>query len=423
MIIEYPEQTELYLTGDIGFEVSSRNFINEVKAVTSPNLYVHIDSLGGSTLDSISIYNALKDYTGTKTAIIDGVAMSAASYILMAFDKIVAKPNALLMLHNPLVEHCEGNAKEIAKVVSTLNDLTEIYVDAYASRTGKSPEDIQEILDAETYFTAQEALDIGLIDEIEITSAKPLCKDILTQAVQTRLVAYNKNKFMTTEETLKPQEESTVEQEVSTVVEEQQEAQQEPIYTVEEAQAVLDTAKEINTYEAYKLAYEQIGKAIEGIEDKSAFADILKQLEDLIKETEPTPVEEEVEEQPTEEPTAEGEVEQSEEAPVDDDKKRRNDIITFAEDINQDGTLDKLLIEALAGDMSLDEFKTASCKLLSVAKAKQSFKSLLYGQKTEGVEKPVLRRKSDYTEYYNNLRTAGRLEEAKQFKAKFNNIF
>ena len=66
MIIEYPDQTELYLTGDIGFEVSSRNFINEVKAVTSPNLYVHIDSLGGSTLDSISIYNALKDYTGTK---------------------------------------------------------------------------------------------------------------------------------------------------------------------------------------------------------------------------------------------------------------------------------------------------------------------------------------------------------------------
>ena len=403
MIIEYPEQTELYLTGDIGFEVSSRNFINEVKAVTSPNLYVHIDSLGGSTLDSISIYNALKDYTGTKTAIIDGVAMSAASYILMAFDKIIAKPNALLMLHNPLVEHCEGNAKDISKVVSTLNSLTEIYVEAYASRTGKTPAQIQEILDMETYFTAEEALEIGLIDEIETTSAKSLSKDILTQAVQTRLVAYNKNKHFMTQETLEPTQESTVE------------TQQEDIYTVEQAQAVLDTAKEINTNEAYKLAYDQISKAIEVIEDKSVFADILNQLETLIKETEPTSVEESEEQSTQEESTEESEVE--------DDKKRRNDIVAFAQDINQDGTLDKLLIEALAGDMSLDEFKTASCKLLSVAKAKQSFKSLLYGQKTEGVAKPVLRRKSDYTEYYNTLRTEGRLEEAKQFKAKFNNIF
>ena len=73
--------------------------------------------------------------------------------------------------------------------------------------------------------------------------------------------------------------------------------------------------------------------------------------------------------------------------------------------------------------MTLEDFKTKSCKLLSVSKAKQSFKALLHAANNTTVAKPILRRKSDYIAYYNTLNAEGKTEQAKAFRTKYNNIF
>lgn len=164
---ETQNKTDLYLTGDIGFDISAKNFIKSLQAVNTPNICVHIDSLGGNVFDGLSIYNALKDYTGKKTAIIEGVCASAASYILMAFDEVIAKANALLMIHNPLVENISGNASELLRVSSTLAELSKIYIDAYTERTHLPYDYIKEMMDNETYFNAQQAKEKGFVDIIE----------------------------------------------------------------------------------------------------------------------------------------------------------------------------------------------------------------------------------------------------------------
>ena len=129
---------------------------------------VDINSPGGSVFDGFSIYNSLKSHPAQKNIKISGVAASIASVIAVAGDKVEAPENAMIMIHKPLITGFLAlNADALRKHAETLDKLEDGILSAYRNRMTKTlDEEISEMMRDTTWFTAGEALDIGLIDEI-----------------------------------------------------------------------------------------------------------------------------------------------------------------------------------------------------------------------------------------------------------------
>jgi ATP-dependent protease ClpP protease subunit len=129
---------------------------------------VEIHSEGGSVFEGFAIYDALREYSGPKKCVISSSAFSIASFIPMAFDEVEITPNGYMMLHSPYVA-VEGNDEELAKQSQLLSQLKSNMVQAYCTKTGKTPDEVQAILSRETYFSASEAVAAGLANRITQT--------------------------------------------------------------------------------------------------------------------------------------------------------------------------------------------------------------------------------------------------------------
>lgn len=166
------ERSELYLYGDIsteswwGDEVTPKDFKKDLDECSGP-LDVHINSGGGEVFAGQAIYNMLKRYDGGDvTVYIDGLAASIASVIAMAGDRIVMPENAMLMIHNAWT-YAAGNRDYMRKIADELEKLDGVIRDVYVSRTGGEAQTFADLMAAETWFTAQEAKEAGLVDEVE----------------------------------------------------------------------------------------------------------------------------------------------------------------------------------------------------------------------------------------------------------------
>ena len=126
---------------------------------------VIISSPGGEIFSASEIYSALKSYVGKVTVKITGLAASAASVITMAGDKVVMSPTAQLMIHN-VSTFGEGDYKDFEHVVEELRQANKSISSAYMLKTNKTQEELLELMDRETWFTAADALEHGFIDEI-----------------------------------------------------------------------------------------------------------------------------------------------------------------------------------------------------------------------------------------------------------------
>jgi ATP-dependent Clp endopeptidase proteolytic subunit ClpP len=125
---------------------------------------VRINSPGGSVFDGLAIANAIRAH-GNVTVIIDGLAASIASLVAVAGKRVRMASNALVMIHSPWMAS-GGNATDLRRDAEALDRATQAMVGDYTQRTGKTEVEIRAWLDAETWFTADEALSAGLIDEI-----------------------------------------------------------------------------------------------------------------------------------------------------------------------------------------------------------------------------------------------------------------
>ncbi len=132
---------------------------------TVRKIIVNINSPGGSVFEAIAIHNALKRHKGKVTVNIDGAALSAASIVVMAGDRINIAENGLMMIHDP-VGALAGTADEIRKMANLLDKSKETLVTTYASRTDLDRAAIAEMMTAETWFSADEALAAGFADKI-----------------------------------------------------------------------------------------------------------------------------------------------------------------------------------------------------------------------------------------------------------------
>jgi ATP-dependent Clp protease protease subunit len=150
-----------------GRAIEAKKFKDDLKALGDVDtLHVRINSPGGNMMEGNAIYNALVEHPAKKIVTIDGLAASMASLIAMAGDTIRMPKNTLMMIHNPLGSCYQTNAKEMRKMADTLDKWAEGAVAVYADRTKQSKEKIAELLDADTWMTAEDAKKLGFCDEV-----------------------------------------------------------------------------------------------------------------------------------------------------------------------------------------------------------------------------------------------------------------
>jgi ATP-dependent Clp protease protease subunit len=126
---------------------------------------VWINSPGGDVFAAAQIYNMLRDYKGTVTVKIDGLAASAASVIAVAGDEVLVSPVAMMMIHNPATI-AMGNAQEMEKAIGMLNEVKESILNAYEAKTGLNRGKLSRMMDEETWFNAKKAVELGFADKI-----------------------------------------------------------------------------------------------------------------------------------------------------------------------------------------------------------------------------------------------------------------
>ena len=149
-------------------DVSAKSFKDELDELGNiKTLNVYVNSYGGAVFQGQAIYSILKRHSAYKNIYIDGIAASIASLIAMAGDTVYMPENAMMMIHNPL-SWGFGNANDLRKEAETLDKVREAMIPAYLNKAGEklTEEKLIELLDAETWLTAQECLDYGLCDEL-----------------------------------------------------------------------------------------------------------------------------------------------------------------------------------------------------------------------------------------------------------------
>ncbi len=168
-----PDSTDVYVYGSIGgfWGIYADEFIDELKAVTTPRVNLRLNSGGGSVFEGVAVANAIRAHPASFTVYVDSLAASIASVIMLAGDKIVFMPQAQCMVHNA-AGAAFGEASEMTKMADLLDRQTRNIADAYAQRTGRSASDWLDMMAEETWFSAQEAVDIGLADEIYMPPKK-----------------------------------------------------------------------------------------------------------------------------------------------------------------------------------------------------------------------------------------------------------
>lgn len=134
---------------------------------------VRINSGGGDVFQGVAIHSLLARHSGTVTVYVDGLAASAASFIMLAGDRIVAARNAFVMIHDAMT-YTYGNGDSHRAAGDLLDKVSDNIADMYAERAGEDVAYWRDIMTVNgedgTWYTGQEAMDAGLVDEITTAS-------------------------------------------------------------------------------------------------------------------------------------------------------------------------------------------------------------------------------------------------------------
>ena len=174
-----PKKGTLYLYDAIGSDgagggISALQVVDalkELKGAGHRDLEVRISSPGGSVFDGIAMYRAISEWDGPKTAIVDGLAASAASFVMLAADKVIAGAESMVMVHEAWGGlFTAGTADQIIAaaeaLAAPLRKANDSIVAIYVKRTGMDEEKCRALMSAETWMTGPEAKANGFVSEI-----------------------------------------------------------------------------------------------------------------------------------------------------------------------------------------------------------------------------------------------------------------
>ncbi|WP_095152532.1 head maturation protease, ClpP-related [Pseudomonas sp. Irchel s3b5] len=160
---------EVFVYGEIGtWGITASQFMQDLRAVddgVSP-VIAAFNSIGGDLFDGLAMHNTLSRLGERCTARIDALAASAASVAVCGAHKVVIASNAMLMIHNPWT-YAAGDADSFRKVADVLDQTMEAIIAAYKAKAPDIDEvELRELVAAETWLTASEAVALGLADEV-----------------------------------------------------------------------------------------------------------------------------------------------------------------------------------------------------------------------------------------------------------------
>lgn len=167
------EEGELYIYDAIGADywggVSAQQVADTLRDLKSngvKTLNIYINSPGGDVFEAMAIVNNIRRFGGAVNVMVDGLAASAATLIMMAADKGCLKvaSNSMVMVHNPW-GFAIGEAKDMREYADMLDKVRGQISDMYVARTGKTKDEVHKLMDEETWMTGDECKTAGFCDE------------------------------------------------------------------------------------------------------------------------------------------------------------------------------------------------------------------------------------------------------------------
>ena len=168
-----PRTAVLDIYDEIGpWGTTAKDLVAQLRALDTDEIQMHVNSPGGDYFDALAILNTLRDHTARVVATVDGVAASAASFIVMAADEIVMARNSELMIHDA-AGMAMGDSETMRDLADRLDHISNNIASMYAERAGGSAQDWRAAMRAETWYSAQEAVDAGLADRVAAPKPAP----------------------------------------------------------------------------------------------------------------------------------------------------------------------------------------------------------------------------------------------------------
>jgi ATP-dependent protease ClpP protease subunit len=160
---------EVFVYGEIGaWGITANQFVQDLRALDDgvSQVIAAFNSIGGDLFDGLAMHNALSRLGERCTGRIDALAASAASVAVCGAHKVVIAANAMLMIHNPWT-YAAGDAEDFRKVADVLDQTMEAIIAAYKAKAPEIDEvELRRLVAAETWLTANEAVALGLADEV-----------------------------------------------------------------------------------------------------------------------------------------------------------------------------------------------------------------------------------------------------------------
>jgi len=157
---------EIYIYDEIGyFGTTAKDFVHDLNEIDRDRIALHLNTPGGEVFDGFAIYEALRQHRAEITVYVDALAASIGSVIAMAGDHRIVARQSQMMIHDGM-GICVGNAADMAEMINQLDRVSDNIASVYADRAGGTPRQWRDRMKAETWYSAKEAVEAGLADEV-----------------------------------------------------------------------------------------------------------------------------------------------------------------------------------------------------------------------------------------------------------------
>lgn len=154
--------------------VAPEAFIKALNAMTAPTIHLRVKSPGGSVFAARAMEQAIREHSSRIVTHIDGLAASAATFLVLPSDEIIIAPGSFFMIHKAWTM-AYGNADAFRKSADLLDQIDGSLVKSYAAKSSQTPEDIAAWMAKETWLEAERAVELGFADKVaEDTKAKAM---------------------------------------------------------------------------------------------------------------------------------------------------------------------------------------------------------------------------------------------------------
>jgi len=167
---------------------SATGLLTAFAAAGKGDLHLHINSPGGDVFEARAMAAIVVAHPGNVAVHIDGLAASAATYLALSGNSVSMTQGGMLMVHESW-SLAYGNKRELTKTASLLSQIDDTIIADYVARTGKSADEVRGWIEAETWFQADQALELGFIDAID-TNTKRSAASAQASAARWNLNAY-----------------------------------------------------------------------------------------------------------------------------------------------------------------------------------------------------------------------------------------